>query len=52
MGVMELGLMAANAGVAVLNMVDWSETREIKDLLAAIAWAGSAAYWMIRSVVG
>ena len=52
MGAFEMGLMAANLGVAVLNLVDWSETQDVKDMLAAIAWFGSAAYWVFRSIVG
>ena len=44
-------LMIANAAVAWLNMTAWNETRERRDMAAAIAWVGSTCYWAVRLCV-
>lgn len=38
-------LAAANFAVAALNALAANESREARDVLAAIAWAGSGAFW-------
>lgn len=46
---MELFLAAANAIVAALNLVSYAASMDVRDAVAAIAWAGSATYWIVRS---
>lgn len=44
-----LGL--ANLCVAKLNLDSWRITHDRRDSAAMYAWLGSAAFWLIRSVV-
>ncbi len=48
---MPAALSAMNVVVAVLNNVAWTRTRDARDMVGAIAWYGSAAYWMIRALI-
>ena len=41
-------LSVANGIVAVLNARAYGRTAETRDLAAAVAWAGSTAYWLVR----
>lgn len=45
-------LCMANAVVAWLNVRAWREGGDARDFAAAIAWVGSAAYWLLRVAVG
>lgn len=46
-----LVLCAANVVVTALNASAWRDTGEGRDLAATVAWAGSSAYWLVRSLV-
>lgn len=46
------GLAAANFAVAALNAVAASESREARDVLAALAWAGSGTFWAWTAMGG
>ena len=41
-------LALANAVVASMNAYDYVMVHQPKDALAAVAWAMSAAYWILR----
>ena len=41
-------LALANAVVAAMNAYDYVMVHQPKDALAAVAWAMSAAYWILR----
>jgi hypothetical protein len=46
-----LVLCAANVVVTALNVSVWRDTGDSRDLAATVAWAGSSAYWLVRSLV-
>lgn len=45
-------LAAANFAVAALNAVAAGESREARDVLAAVAWAGSGTFWLWTALGG
>ena len=44
-------LAAANLAVAVMNFAAWRATHDGRDVVGALAWLGSAAYWVLRGVI-
>lgn len=46
-----LVLCAANVVVAFLNVSAFMETNDSRDSAAAVAWMGSALYWLVRSII-
>lgn len=45
----ELVLSACNYAVAALNVLAATASHDARDVLAAVAWAGSGTYWMWRA---
>ena len=45
-------LFAVNGIVALLNARAYGKTAEARDFAAALAWAGSTAYWLLKFVMG
>lgn len=45
-------LAAANMAVAALNAIAACESREARDVLAAVAWAGSGTFWAWAALGG
>lgn len=43
-------LFVANGMVAWLNLAAFHTSREARDFVAAVAWAGSTAWWLLRCV--
>lgn len=46
-----LTLAVLNAIVAALNVRAFIESRRASDLWAAVAWAGSTVYWLLRGSI-
>lgn len=44
-------LAVANFAVAGLNALSASESKEARDVLAALAWIGSGAFWLWQAIV-
>ncbi len=44
-------LAVANFAVAILNAIAANESRECRDVLAAVAWAGSGTFWLWQALV-
>lgn len=46
----KLTLAVANFGVALLNAIACTSSKELRDLLAALAWFGSGSYWFWQAL--
>jgi hypothetical protein len=46
-----IALAFLNGGVAAMNYEAWRKTYDDRDIYGFLAWAASAAYWLIRSGV-
>ena len=46
---MMLGM--ANVAVALLNAIAYQSSDDNRDMIAAIAWSGSAFYWFWRAML-
>jgi uncharacterized protein (TIGR03382 family) len=44
-------LTVANAVVASMNVLAWTASGDERDVAGALAWAMSAAYWLMRGGV-
>jgi hypothetical protein len=47
----QFALFVANAVVFILNVAAFATSDEPRDLMAAVAWMGSAAYWLWRATM-
>ncbi len=47
----QMALFIANAVVFLLNLAAFATSNEPRDLMAAVAWMGSAAYWLWRATM-
>jgi hypothetical protein len=47
----QLTLGVANAIVAMLNAMAFVGSRDRRDVVAAVAWVGSMAYWFWRASI-
>lgn len=45
----QLCLGVANMIVALLNVMAYSKTGDMRDMVSAIAWFGSMLYWLWRA---
>ncbi len=43
-------LAVANFAVMALNLMSFSTSEKLSDLMAAIAWAGSGTYWLWQAM--
>lgn len=51
MRAVRVGLAVGNYAVSLLNAIAAMRTREPRDWLAAIVWAGSGTVWLWQAVV-
>lgn len=49
---LQMTLAMLNGAVAVMNACAYLTSRDARDAVSAIAWAGSTAYWLYRVAVG
>jgi hypothetical protein len=47
----QFALFIANAVVFILNVAAYATSNESRDFMAAVAWLGSAAYWLWRATM-